>query len=139
MIIAENLEESISSPREVVKVVRDVLDLEPEHDQDKEHFWCIGVNAKNRIIYIDLVSLGTLSNAPIHPRESFRLAIMKGCASVIFVHNHPSGNPSPSSDDYAITDRLRKAGEILGIAVLDHVIIGDRDRYFAFNKGGKFL
>lgn len=125
MIIRENTQEQISSAHAVSVVLRSILATEPEHDQDKEHFWVIGLNAKNVIKFIDLTSLGTLSNSLIHPRETFRLAVQRGASSIIVGHNHPSGDPTPSRDDIAVTERLKSAGDILGIAVLDHVIVGD--------------
>lgn len=80
---------------------------------------------KNRLLREYKVSEGTLTNSPIHPREAFKEAIRESAASVIFVHNHPSGDPAPSRDDIAVTGRLKSAGEIIGIQVLDHIIIGD--------------
>lgn len=94
-------------------------------DLKKEVFRCAMLDAKNRIVKDCSVSEGTLTNSLIHPREAFRDAIREAAASVIFVHNHPSGDPSPSREDISTTERLVKAGEIVGIKVLDHVIIGD--------------
>ena len=94
-----------------------------ENDQLKEHFWAVGVNARNTIQYIELVSLGTLNASLVHPRESFRLAIQKSVACIFFVHNHPSGDAEPSAEDRAVTRRLKEAGEILGIQVVDHLVI----------------
>jgi DNA repair protein RadC len=91
----------------------------------KEVFHCALLDVKNRLIRDARVSEGTLTSSLIHPRESFREAIRESAASVIFVHNHPSGDPSPSRDDIVITERLESVGEMVGIRVLDHVIIGD--------------
>lgn len=104
----------------------------------KEIFISLLLDAKNRLIKekeYDKVSEGTLTKSLIHPREAFREAIRESAASVIFIHNHPSGDPSPSSDDYAITERLKKAGEIIGISVLDHIIIGD-GKYVSLREQG---
>ena len=93
---------------------------------------------KNRLVgerEYDRVSEGTLTNSLIHPREAFKEAIRESAASVIFAHNHPSGDPEPSRDDLAVTEKLRSAGEIVGIAVLDHVIIGD-GRYVSLKENG---
>jgi DNA repair protein RadC len=125
--------EEVSSPKAVADIFRSILALENEFDRDKEHFWAIGLNAKNIILYVELVALGTLTHSLVHPREVFRMAIMKAAASIIVGHNHPSGNPEPSREDDLITDRLRQAGEILGIKLLDHVIIGNNQRYFSFS------
>lgn len=136
MIIKEHKGERVSSSFEVAKVLSAVLNMDNEVDRDKEHFWIIGLNTKNAIKFIDLVSLGTLTNALIHPREVFRLSVMKGVCSIIAGHNHPSGDPTPSRDDIAITERLKNAGDILGINVLDHVIIGDNGQYVSLKEKG---
>jgi DNA repair protein RadC len=91
----------------------------------KEILFCAMLDAKNRIFRDYRVSEGTLTNSLIHPREAFKNAIKESAASVIFIHNHPSGDPAPSREDIAITERLMQTGEIVGIKVLDHVIIGD--------------
>ena len=137
MIIKEQLDEKVSTGQDVATLMRGILGMESEIDKGKEHFWIIGLNVKNRIMFIDLVSLGTLSASLIHPRETFRLAIHRGVASIIAVHNHPSGDPAPSRDDIAITERLGEAGEILGIKLLDHVIFGnDGDAYISMLEKG---
>ncbi|RJQ41408.1 MAG: JAB domain-containing protein [Nitrospiraceae bacterium] len=94
-------------------------------DFKKEILFCAMLDAKNRIFMNSKVSEGTLTNSLIHPREAFKSAIKESAASVIFIHNHPSGDPAPSREDIAITERLMQTGEIVGIKVLDHVIIGD--------------
>lgn len=91
----------------------------------KEYFKCLLVNAKGKVLFCDDVSIGDLSAAVVHPREVFSQAVRKSASAVIFVHNHPSGDPSPSSDDIRTTERLVESGRILGIRVLDHIIIGD--------------
>jgi DNA repair protein RadC len=136
MIIKEYVGEALTSADKVADIFRRILASEHETDRDKEHFWTAGLNAKNRIRYIELVSLGTLTNAMIHPREVFRFAVMNATAQLIVAHNHPSGDPSPSSDDIAITKRLMEAGEILGIALLDHVILGSDGAYLSLKERG---
>lgn len=104
----------------------------------KEIFMAILLDSKNRLIKekeYDKVSEGTLTSSIVHPREAFKEAIRESAASVIFVHNHPSGDPSPSQDDITITERLKKAGEIIGINVIDHVIIGD-GKYISLKERG---
>jgi DNA repair protein RadC len=101
----------------------------------KEVFRCSMLDAKNRIFKDYRISEGTLTNSLIHPREAFRDAIKESAASVIFVHNHPSGDPSPSREDILITERLVNAGELVGIKVLDHVIIGDEKYTSMMEKG----
>jgi DNA repair protein RadC len=104
-------------------------------DLKKEVFYCAMLDAKNRISNDYCVSEGTLTNSLIHPREAFKNAIRESAASVIFVHNHPSGDPRPSREDIVVTDRLVNAGEIVGIKVLDHIIIGD-NRYTSMMEEG---
>ncbi len=101
----------------------------------KEVFRCAMLDAKNRMFRECRVSEGTLTNSLIHPREAFRDAIKESAASVIFVHNHPSGDPSPSREDICVTERLVNTGEIVGIRVLDHVIIGDENYTSMMEKG----
>lgn len=110
---------------DIASIVNSIIKAMDEHDRDKEHFYCIGLDVKNRVKYIDLASMGTLTSSLVHPREAFRLAIMKGIANLIFSHNHPSGDPTPSREDITITEKLKAAGEILGIKILDHVIVGN--------------
>lgn len=101
----------------------------------KEYFFCVLLDVKNRLIREHRISEGTLTNSHVHPREAFTAAIKESAASVIFLHNHPSGDPEPSRDDIAITERLRAAGDITGINVLDHLIIGD-GRYISLKEKG---
>ncbi len=89
----------------------------------KEHFCVFFLDTQNRILGRETVSIGTLNTSLIHPRECFRTAILKNSASVIFVHNHPSGGLEPSAEDLQVTRRLKDAGKLLGIEVLDHVIV----------------
>ncbi|TNF55967.1 JAB domain-containing protein [bacterium] len=101
----------------------------------KEKFLCSLLDSKNRVFKETVVSEGTLTSSLVHPREVFRYAIKEAAASVIFVHNHPSGDPTPSVDDINITKRLVETGRIIGIHVLDHVIIGD-GRYVSIVEEG---
>lgn len=92
---------------------------------EKEVFYCAMLDVKNRLIEHHKISEGTLTASLVHPREAFREAIRLLAASVIFVHNHPSGDPTPSREDIALTERLASVGDTVGIKVLDHLIIGD--------------
>ena len=125
----------ISDSNCVAEVFREALKNEHEVDQQKEHFWAMGLNTKNRVLYLELVSLGTLTEGLIHPREVFKSAIIKSVCSLIFCHNHPSGEPDPSKNDLIVTKRLKKGGELLGIKVLDHIIIGENSN-FSFAREG---
>lgn len=101
----------------------------------KERFLCTLLDTKNRVFKEMVISEGTLASSPVHPREVFRYAIKEAAASVLFVHNHPSGDPHPSKDDIDITKRLIETGKIIGINVLDHIIIGD-GRYLSLMEKG---
>ncbi len=101
----------------------------------KEIFLSLLLDTKNRLVKEVKVSEGTLTNSLIHPREAFREAVRESAAAVIFVHNHPSGDPEPSRDDIAVTKRLKETGDIIGINVLDHVIIGE-GRYVSLREKG---
>ncbi len=101
----------------------------------KERFKIILLNQKNKVIRDVTISEGSLTSTVVHPREVFQSAIRDSAASVIFLHNHPSGDPTPSREDKNMTKRLVAVGELLGIPVLDHIIVGNKD-YFSFADGG---
>jgi DNA repair protein RadC len=125
----------VRNPESVATVLQSIIRTESHTDRDKEHFWTVGLNTRNVVKYVDLVSLGTLNASLVHPREVFRLAIMKGTASIILGHNHPSGDVQPSEEDLRITRRLVDAGRILGIEVLDHIIIA-KTHHLSFKEQG---
>ncbi len=102
---------------------------------DREEFLVLLLDGKNKLLGFNLVSLGSLTSSLVHPREVFKPAILANAAAIILLHNHPSGDPIPSAEDIALTKRLREVGEIHGIQVLDHVIIGD-GRYISFVDDG---
>ena len=138
MILKENTKEKIEHAEDAARACRAILHMEDLASRDREHFWIIGLNAKNTVKYVELCSLGTLTNSIVHPRETFMMAVLKRAASIIAVHNHPSGDVTPSKEDIEITDRLAKAGEILGIKLLDHIVIGNCTGYKSIlNKGGE--
>jgi DNA repair protein RadC len=91
---------------------------------DRERFWCLMLNGKNVLIGLNLVSVGSLTAALVHPREFLKPLILGNAAAAIVVHNHPSGDPAPSAEDLALTKRLREVGDLVGIKLLDHVILG---------------
>lgn len=103
--------------------------------ETKEMFLCLHLDGKNRIICMDLISIGSLNQSIVHPREVFKTACLSNAAAIICVHQHPTGDPTPSSEDIAITRRLKEAGEIMGIKVLDHIIVGDGE-YLSFVERG---
>ncbi|MBU5427218.1 DNA repair protein RadC [Tissierella pigra] len=99
----------------------------------KEHFRIALLDTKNQIIVTEEISVGTLNASIVHPRDVFKAAIKRNSNSMILVHNHPSGDPKPSNEDINITNRLVEAGNLIGIKVLDHIIIGD-NRYISFKE-----
>ena len=113
--------------RPVIKSPVDVFHLVGEEMRylDREHFNVILLNTKNHVLGIENVSVGSLNASLVHPRELFKKAILKSAAGIILVHNHPSGDPEPSGEDKQVTCRMVEAGEIIGIEVLDHIVIGD--------------
>jgi len=110
-----------------IKTAKEVFDLfhEKLKDEKQENFYILMLNNKNFIIGQEKISMGTVDSSIIHPREIFKPAIKNSASRVILVHNHPSGDSSPSKEDREVTEEIVKAGEILGIQVLDHVIIGN--------------
>ena len=119
----------LSAPKHVLDYARAYASAE------KEHFLAIHLTTRHVPRFLDVVSVGTLSCSLVHPREVFRRAILEASANLILVHNHPSGDPSPSSDDIEITTRLVKVGDLVGIQILDHVIMAG-ERYFSFREEG---
>jgi len=99
----------------------------------KEHFRVVLLDTKNQIIVTEEISIGTLNASIVHPRDVFRAAIKRNANSIILIHNHPSGDPTPSNEDINITIRLLEAGNLIGIKVLDHIIIGD-NKYISFKE-----
>lgn len=99
--------------------------------ETREVFATIHLDSKNRLLCVETVSVGSLSAAIVHPREVFKAALLSSAAALVLVHNHPSGDPTPSREDLELTQRLKEAGELLGIRVLDHVIIGSGHLSFA--------
>lgn len=113
---------TVKSPEDAIKAVKNQL-----KGKKKEHFLLLSLDTRNHLINTHTVSIGSLDSSIVHPREVFKEAISSSAASVIFVHNHPSGDPQPSQDDIKLTKRLVEVGEILGIEVLDHIIICDKE------------
>lgn len=110
----------IGSPEDVFKVTRKFF-----FKKSKEHLYVLSLDARKGLISIDLVSIGTLNEALIHPREVFKIAFAKNAAQIILIHNHPSNDPSPSDADIEITKKIKEVGNSLGVALLDHVVVSD--------------
>jgi DNA repair protein RadC len=122
----------IRSPRDVYNLMQDYIG-----DADREHFAVLLLDTKNQVVAVHTVSIGDLSSTIVHPREVFKIAVHYGAASVIVSHNHPSGDTTPSPEDIAVTKRLDQAGELLGIELLDHIILGD-GRWTSLKEKGLF-
>lgn len=120
-----------TSPREVYETFSFLM------RETKEMFLTLHLDGKNRIIAVDMVSVGSLNQSIVHPREVFKSACLSNAAAVILIHQHPSGDPTPSREDITITNRLKEAGELMGIKVLDHIIVGE-DAYHSFVESGGF-
>ncbi len=125
-----NNEIAVTSPRHVAD-----LFMEELRYKKKEYFKLIILNTKNKVISREEISVGSLNASIVHPREIFTVPIKKSASSIILVHNHPSGDPTPSKEDLSVTRRLVDAGNILGIEVKDHIIIGD-GCYLSFKEKG---
>ena len=121
----------IQCPQDVAHIV-----MEEMRFLDREHFRVMSLSTKNHVLGISPISVGSLNSSLVHPRECFKEAIRRNSNSIILLHNHPSGDPTPSPEDIEITVRLADGGKILGIEVLDHVIIGDK-RFTSLKELGK--
>ncbi len=121
---------SIRSPQDVAEII-----MEEMRYLDREHFVALILNTKNQVIAKDLISIGTLNSSSVHPRELFKSAIRRSAAGMVLVHNHPSGDPEPSREDCEITERLVEIGNLIGIPIMDHLVIGDK-RFVSFKERG---
>ena len=122
----------LCSSAQAVSVIRTYL-----AETDREHLLVLTVDTRNRLIGINTVSVGSLNSSLGHPREIFKAAILQNAAAIILAHNHPSGDPTPSSEDRALTERIKQAAELLGIRLLDHIVVGDgTERFFSFLDEG---
>ena len=128
-----------SGDRPLVKTPEDAFGLVRSRlkGKKKEYFLALLLDTRNQLIRVAEISVGSLDSSIVHPREVFKEAVSASAASVVFVHNHPSGDSEASEDDIKLTKRLAEAGEIMGIDVLDHIIIGDK-KYLSLKRGGLF-
>jgi len=123
-----NLEQRVTRPEVTHDVAIKVLEM---HERPEEIMALITLDTKNKITGVFVVSTGTINASLVHPREIFKRAMLQNAASIILMHNHPSGDPDPSVEDIEITRRLVEAGNIIGISILDHVIIGDEYNFYS--------
>ena len=117
---------AIKTPQAACRQVREML-----ADKDREHFVALHLDGKHRVVSAEVVSVGTLTSSLVHPREVFKGAILANSAAIICAHNHPSGDVQPSVEDRQVFDRLKEAGELLGISLLDFLIVSEEDMWSA--------
>lgn len=122
----------ISNPYDAYRLAKNFL-----VDSDREKFVVVCLDTKSQPVSIEVVSIGTINSAMVHPREVFKIAVLSNASKLICFHNHPSGNTEFSKEDEVITNRLKKCGEILGIELVDHIVVGDDDKYFSFKENCK--
>jgi DNA repair protein RadC len=120
----------VNSPSDAFVIVNQYLE-----NVDREHFGILCLDTKNKVTAIHTVSIGSLNSSIVHPRELFKAAILANSNSIVLFHNHPSGDPTPSSEDITVTRRLTEAGTVMGIEVLNHVIVGD-GRHISLKERG---
>lgn len=137
MELGKRLATNPTNERYVIHSPRDVADymMARLRYENKEYFISMLLNTKNQVLASPTISIGSLNASIVHPREIFREAIHYAAASIILIHNHPSGDPNPSKEDLFVTEKLMKAGTLMDIAVLDHVIIGD-NKYISLKESG---
>ncbi|HBZ83233.1 MULTISPECIES: JAB domain-containing protein [Brevibacillus] len=131
-------ESSLLYPQRRIRMAVDAVGLFQKflQETDREQFFLLCLNTKNEPTAIHTVSVGSLDASIVHPREVYKTAILANSAAVIVAHNHPSGDPTPSNQDLKVTRRLQEAGEILGITILDHIIVGTEGACVSLKEGG---
>lgn len=120
---------------DVYKIMREVLMRENKIRRDKEHFWIIGLNNVNTILFIELISLGTVNATIVEPMEVYSFALQKRAVKIVMVHNHPSGETQPSQSDKDVTNKMIQVGLFLKVPVIDHLIISDKS-FYSFSESG---
>lgn len=126
----------IANSEDVYTIMRAVLMRQNRLHRQKEYFWSIGLNSACDILYLELVTIGILNQNSVDPVELFSFAVQKKCKQIILVHNHPSGNVTPSESDIELTKSLKKGAEYLKIVIEDHIIISENNGYFSFMDKG---
>ena len=122
MVLLRHSNITIDQATDAVFVIQGLFSHEDRIDRDKEHFYVMHLDSRRHISLVELVAIGVLTDVKIHPRETFRRAVIEGTDSIIVAHNHPTGDMTPSENDSKVTTHLCKAGEILQIPLLDHII-----------------
>jgi len=128
-------EQQIKNAKHAANIFMSILRSRPEEDKHKEFFYIMGLNSQNNILFVDLITMGSIDCASPVIRECFRWAIVKNAVGIIACHNHPSGTLAPSQQDRHFTRKLKEAGSILNCTVLDHIIVGDKgDCFYSFSE-----
>ena len=122
---------NISNPEDGAKIIKAYIG-----NSDRENFVVACLDIRGNITALNTVSIGTINETSVHPREVFKVAILANSISIVIAHNHPSGDTSPSREDVEFTKRIVNAGKIIGIEVLDHIVIGDDEEYTSFKESG---
>lgn len=133
--LAKEQQIKVKSSPEIAAIMQQVLKRENKLGRAQEHFWVVGLNNVNKILFIELIGLGRQNRVAANPPDVFRMAIYKLAVQVILVHNHPSGEMKPSPADRGMTDRMLKVGEIINIDVIDHLVISET-KHFSFMDAG---
>jgi DNA repair protein RadC len=133
--LTENQKIKIGSSLDIYRIMQPILLREGEIDRNKEHLWTISLDTANRILNIELVSMGTVNKTLVDPMEVFSIPLQKRAVKLIVIHNHPSGEVKPSSADKDVTDNLIQAGKIIHVELIDHLIISEK-RYYSFKDEG---
>lgn len=133
MIITDNFGK-VSSSKNVYEIVKTLLDKRQETEKHKEYFYALGLNSNNEILYVDIVAIGTVNHVSPIIREILRLALIKNAVGLLVAHNHPSNSIQPSKEDKRYTGELKRACEVMGVTLLDHIIVGDG--FYSFNDEG---
>jgi DNA repair protein RadC len=128
----DNPKAAISSPEDVYNELQTKA-----RGKKKEYFWAVLLDTRNKIIKSVEISIGSLDSSIVHPRELFKEAIAASASSIIVAHNHPSGNPQASQEDIKLTKRLKESGELIGIEIVDHIILGD-EQFLSLKREGLF-
>lgn len=122
----------ISNPYDAYRLAKNFL-----VDSDREKFVVVCLDTKSQPVSIEVVSIGNVNSTMVHPREVLKVAVLSNASKIICFHNHPSGSTNFSKEDEVITNRLKKCGEILGIELVDHIVVGNNDKYFSFKENFK--
>ncbi len=126
---------NVLNAADIYKVMQQVLLRENKIRRNQEHFWVVGLDNKNKVLFVELIGLGTVNRVNANPPDVFRMAIYKLAVKMILVHNHPSGDTSPSVNDKNFTDRMLKVGKLINIDVIDHLVIAE-ESFTSFAEEG---